>query len=515
MGIFTGISRILGFVRDCLLAAAYGTGLPAQAFVIAFRIPNLLRDLVGEGAANAAFVPVMSRIRATQGESSWGVLVQAVWVRLSMGSLFFCAGGVLLAPWLVRGIAPGFSSDPALFALTVRLTRIIFPFIGLVSIAALFMGILNSIHRFAAASFAPVLLNLGIIGGLLLWETDALGPAWGVVLGGILGLLIQVPSVRKEGVKLGFQVKSHPGVRQIAQLLVPRMVGTGVYQIGAVVDTIFASFPRLVGTGGVVSLYFAFRFLHLPLALFGISMAQAALPTMATQAAFEDLTAVKKTCAEALRSSLLIAIPATLGLLFMGYPIVQSLLERGAFTSEATKTTVSVLRWYAAGLVFMCMAKVLANTLYAMHDTWTPVRCAAMALGANVVLNFALVFPFGLSGLALATSLSSALNGFQLYRAVRQRVGPFEGGFTRWSMKVLVASLGMGILTARLWVLLTRMTAPSLPPLGGLHSVGLLLLAVGFGVVSFLALAFLLRVEEIHRLAQWLLNSFPWVLRRS
>ncbi len=291
MGILTAMSRILGFFRDGLIAAFYGTSPTAQAFIVAFRIPNLLRDMVGEGASNTAFVPVFSRVRAREGEESWALLAQAIWTRILLVFLFICVIGTVGAPWLVNLVAPGFHGDPELMGLTTRLTRIMFPFIGLVGISAFFMGLLNSVNHFTLPSLGPVLLNISMIGGLFLLKRDALGLAYGVLFGGVLQLAVQWPVVLRTGVHLGFSFKrkSHPGVHQINRLLVPRMVGTGVYQLSVLVDTIFASFRQLVGSGGIAALYFANRFLHLPLALFGISMAQAVLPTMSAQAAQDDL----------------------------------------------------------------------------------------------------------------------------------------------------------------------------------------------------------------------------------
>lgn len=501
MGVCTAASRLLGFVRDVLIAAAYGTSVPAQAFVVAFRIPNLLRDLSGEGAANSAFVPVFSRTRALEGERSWAALAQALWSRLFIGFILLSVLGMVAAPGLVALVAPGFKSDPELLALTIRLTRILFPLIGLVSLSAFFMGLLNSIHHFTLPSMGPVVLNLCMISGIFLWRPDALGLSWGVIAGGILQLLIQVPLLKKAGVSFRFRLKNHPGVGQIQRLLFPRLIGTGVYQLSVLVDSIFASFPRLVGAGGIAALYFAHRFLHLPMALFGISMAQAALPTLSRQAADDDLQAMKETCLLALKSSLLIAIPAGVGLLFLGYPIVQTLLERGAFSPEATATTAATLQWYALGLSSMCAVKVLANTLYALHDTWTPVRSAAVALAVNVVLNFLLVFPMKLPGLALATSVSSTLNGVHLYLAVRRRIGSFEEGLRGWVLRVLAASVGMGLLAHGIWILGRRPVAA----VGSWAAIPWLLIAVSGGVVCFFGLGALLGLEEIRRMFAWFL----------
>ena len=504
MGALTAVSRVMGFVRDSLIAGAYGTSATAQAFVVAFRIPNLLRDLAGEGAANSAFVPVFSRTRAVEGEASWATLAQAVWCQVLIGFVIVSVVGILAAPWLVLVVAPGFHGDPGLMALTIRLTRIIFPFIGLIGITTFLMGLLNSVHHFTLPSLGPVLLNLCMILGIYVWRQDALGLAWGVIVGGFAQVAVQWPAVRRAGVKLQLRFHSHPGVGQIRRLLIPRVICTGVYQLSVLVDTMFASVQALVGPGGIAALYFANRFLQLPMALFGISMAQAALPTMARQAASEDLPAVRRTCALALRSSLLIAIPSSLGLIFLGHPIIRTLLERNAFTPEATATTVQTLQWYAVGLASMCAVKVLANTLYAFHDTWTPVRSAAMALVANVLLNSILVWPMKLAGLALATSVSSTVNSLHLYRAVCQRIGRFDDGLRKWLIRVVIASTAAGVVACGIWISGFRM-------IGSAHFfviAGLLLLAILGGVASFLGLAMLLKVEEAHQLAGFIKDRF-------
>ncbi len=500
MGLFTAVSRVLGFIRDCLIASFYGTSITAQAFVVAFRIPNLFRDLAGEGAANSAFVPVLSRTRELEGERSWVELADAMWSRIVLGFLLISLLGVVAAPALVTVVAPGFRGEPELMRHAVLLTRILFPFIGLVGIAAFFMGLLNSVHHFALPSLGPAILNVCMIAGIYLWRPDALGLSCGVIVGGVLQLAVQVPLLRSAGVKLHFRWKWHPGVAQIRRLLVPRLLGTGVYQLGVLVDTVFASFRTLVGEGGIAALYFAFRFLQLPMALFGISMAQAALPTMAKQVASGNLDSVKTTCFLALKSALFIAIPASAGLIFLGRPIIQTMLERGAFTSEATATTVATLQWYAVGLASMCAVKVLANTLYAFHDTWTPVRSAALALVSNIVLNGILVWPMKLPGLALATSVSSTVNSVQLYYAVRRRVGPFDHRMRHWIVRVVVASVAMGMCSLGFWYC-------GMGPLGLKNPIavfGWLIVTIGMGLASFLLFGFLLRIEESRQVVEWL-----------
>ncbi|MCM8794953.1 MAG: murein biosynthesis integral membrane protein MurJ [Candidatus Omnitrophica bacterium] len=504
MGFFTAVSRVLGFVRDCLIAVHYGTSDVAQAFVVAFRIPNLLRDMVAEGAANSAFIPVLSQTRQKEGTKGWKLLAQALWSRIIIGFVGLSALGVIGAPWLVLFVAPGFENDPQLLAHAVRLTRILFPLIGLVAASAFCMGVLNSIHHFTLPSMGPAILNICMITGIYCWRPDALGLSWGVIVGGIIQLCIQLPALSRAGISLRINVRTHPGVARIRRLLVPRIAGTGVYQISVLVDTIFASFPILVGTGGIAALYFAQRFLQLPMALFGISLAQAALPAMSGFVAAGDKKAVKETCLTALRSSLFVAIPASAGLIVMARPIIATLLERGAFSSLATDQTVVTLQWYAVGLASMCSVKVLANTLYAFHDTWTPVKAAAVALTANIVLNFMLVWKMGLAGLALATSLSSTLNGFQLYRAVKKKIGPFNRKLRYWLLRVAAAAAAMGFWVAGMWNSGVRTFGWTHPA----ALIGWLGAVIVSGILIFLLFGFLLKVEEASQFGRWAAARF-------
>lgn len=499
LGSATGISRLLGFARDWLIAVTYGTSWVAQAFVVAFRIPNLLRVLAAEGAANSAFVPAFSRTLAQEGRGSWGALLQAVWFHVVIGFLLVCAVGVAAAPWIVACVAPGFLEEPALYELTVRLTRILFPFLGLVGVSAFLMGALNSVRRFALPSLGPALLNLCMIAGMLAWRPDGLGLSVGVLVGGLASVAVQWPALKRVGVRLGFRPVSHPGVAQIRRLLIPRMAGAAVYQLSVLVDTVFASFPAWVGPGGVAALYFANRFLQLPLGLFGVSLAQAALPTLSGQAAGEDSAAARRTLGLALKTGFFVAVPSAVGLAVLARPIIGALLQWGAFTAEAAALTASAVVGYALGLVALCAAKALVNALYAFGDTWTPVRSAGWALGLNLFLNILLVGPLGLGGLALATSLSAFLNALHLGVAVHRRLGKIlPEGTCLWTFKVLAAAGLMGGGVRLMW------DHGAWDPLtSGVAEVAWLVLTVLFGMTVFFLSAAALRVEEAMGILRW------------
>jgi putative peptidoglycan lipid II flippase len=369
-----------------------------------------------------------------------------------------------------------------------------------VGIAAFSMGLLNSIRHFTRPSLGPIVLNLCMISGLLLWRQDAVGLSCGVLAGGIAQLVIQWPVLRRAGMKLRFSLAAHPGLAQIRRLLIPRVAGTAVYQGSVLTDTIFASFSQWVGPGGVAALYFAHRFLHLPLGLFGVSMAQASLPAMASLVAANDHAAVKETFSLALRSSLLVAVPSSIGFFVLGHPIIQTLLQHGAFSSTATEMTVPALYCYAVGLTSLCAVKVLVNTLYAYQDTWTPVRSAAVALGINLVLNLLLIGPMGLAGLALATSLSSIWNALHLYRALRRRIGPLDHSLKSWFFRICLASVGQGAVAFFLW----RWGQPIVVPHGVAAVAGWLLTTILAAAAAFFGLAALLKVQEANQLLRWI-----------
>ncbi|PIW68698.1 MAG: murein biosynthesis integral membrane protein MurJ, partial [Candidatus Omnitrophica bacterium CG12_big_fil_rev_8_21_14_0_65_42_8] len=279
IGFATVISRVLGFMRDIIIAKFFGTAKYAEAFVVAFRIPNMLRDLIGEGAANAAFVPVLSEYAVKKKEEFWelaNVILNLLLITLSAITI----AGVLASPLIVRLIAPGFLDDPEKFAITVRLTRLMSPYILLIGLTAYMMGVLNSLKHFSMPAFGPCLLNIAIIICAIIWGESVMGLASGVLIGGVLQLAVQMPVLYKKGFKFSFTRKlNHPAANKIGILLLPRMLGSCVYQVNLFINTILASLSGIVGSGGVAALYYANRIFQFPLAIFGIAIAQAILPT--------------------------------------------------------------------------------------------------------------------------------------------------------------------------------------------------------------------------------------------
>ena len=492
IGFATIVSRILGFFRDILIARFFGTARYAQAFVVAFRIPNMLRDLIGEGATNAAIVPVLSEYSETKKkEEFWhlaNVLLNVSLIVLTIVTLL----GVLFAPILVRLIAPGFISDVEKFQATIYLTRLIFPYVFLVGLLAYSMGILNSLKHFSAPAFAPSILNLSIIVCVLIKKGSVTSLALGVLIGGIAQLLIQIPVLLKKG--LSFNFKSgiyHPAVKKIGKLLAPRVLGSCVYQINIFVNTMLASLSRIVGEGGVAALYYANRIFQFPLAIFGIAIAQAALPTMSREALQSGLGNLKKTLSFSLRAVNFIMLPASMGLIMLSKPITSTLFERGEFGKYSTFITADALMFYSIGLFSYAGIKILVSCFYSLKDTFTPVKIASISLFLNIALGIIFMFPFKISGLALATSLSGTFNFFLLFFILRKKIGNLDGYRILVSfIKTFIASLLMGLV-----IYLCS------------FKIGMnLFIVISIGIASYLLLTFIFGVKEIKEFLKWILK---------
>lgn len=422
----TAFSRILGLVRDLLTAQLFGTSIQAQAFVVAFRLPNVFRDLVAEGAVTSAFVPVLSWYRAKGRHDDYWRLSHVLLTRLTVALAVIAVAGWAAAPLIVRLIAPGFVPEPEKFALTVRLTRIIFPFVLLIGWWAFFMGLLNSQRRFALPALGPAIMNVCMIAACL-WgarwaDPPILAVAVAVLVGGGLQLAVQLPLA----VRLGFTWRwrwRHPGAGEVVQLLAPRIAGSAVYQASIIVDTALASLSAVVGDGAVAALWYANRMVQLPLALFGTASAQASLPTLSEQAAHEDYAGFQRTLLKVMRMVAFIILPSAAGLIVLAGPMIRGLFERGAFTPAATLMTSQAMACYALGLLAFAHNKVLTGAFYALRETRIPVRLAAEAVVLNILLSLALMWPLKVMGLALAASLTNSLNAYRLARRMEERLG--------------------------------------------------------------------------------------------
>ena len=421
----TLLSRILGFVRDVIVAWFFGAGLAADAFFVAFRIPNLLRRLFAEGSLTISFIPVFTEYLSRNGREEAFRLARSTFLLLSIVLAAVAVVGILISPLIVRVIAPGFFSSPEKFDLTVLLTQIVFPYIFFIGLVALSMGILNAMGHFAAPALAPVLLNIGIISAVLLLsphlDRPAVGLAIGVVPGGLLQLGLQIPFLIRRGFRLSVGGPLyHPAIRRIAVLMTPAVFGAAVYQINIFVGTLLAS---LLPEGSVSYLYYADRLVQLPLGVFGIALATAVLPSLSRQAVAKDMEGLRSSFGYALKLVFFVTIPAMTGLIVLKEPIVRLLFQRGAFDMATTRFTAEALLYYAVGLWAFSGVRILVSTFYALQDTKTPVKIAVISLLVNIVLSILLMGPMRHGGLALATSLAAAVNLTLLLRALKKRLG--------------------------------------------------------------------------------------------
>jgi putative peptidoglycan lipid II flippase len=447
MSLMTLISRVLGYVRDNLQAQILGASRSADAFIIAFRIPNLLRRLVGEGAFTAAFVPTLSEYtRPERRRELWGFAALVFWT-MACVLMVLSAAGVLLSPGIVKALAYGFSGIEEKFDLTVSLNRLMFPYLLFIGLAALVQGILNVHGRFAVPAFTPVLLNLAIIGAALFAAPHMAEPAyafaWGVLAGGALQLGFQIPFVMRLGMRFPIGVSfRHPGVRQIGRLMLPGLFGMGITQITLLLDSFFASLMR---EGSVSALYYSGRINELALGSFAISVSTVILPTLSRQAAAGLVDEMRATLLYGLRVVAFITLPAAVGLMVLRGPIVSVLFERGRFSAEDTSYVAHALLFYAVGLFPFGAVKILAPAFYSQKDTRTPALTAAITLGAHVVFVSVLSFLMGAGGIALADSLSATLNMSLLMYLFALRHGlPWVRGLARPALRYLGASAVMG-----------------------------------------------------------------------
>jgi putative peptidoglycan lipid II flippase len=500
VGIATLLSRVFGFLRDMVVAGLFGAGLTTDAFFVAFRIPNLLRRLLAEGSLTVSFVPVFTEYLKNRTRREAFELASITFTVLSILLVIVSLAGVLLASLIVTAIAPGFVKTPAQFDLAVFLTRLMFPYILLISLVALCMGILNSLRHFAAPALSPVVLNLAMILAALTLKDFFAEPivalAVGVMVGGALQLAMQWPFLLRLGVRLRPRFTfRHEGLRRIGRLMLPASFGAAIYQINVFIGTILAS---LLPEGSVSYLYFADRIVELPLGVFAIAVGTAALPSLSAQVAGGQIDAMKRTVAFSLRLILFIAIPATVALILLRVPIISVLFERGQFGPQATLATAQALLFYALGLWAFSAIRIVVSAFYALQDTRSPMKAAIVALIVNVAFSVALMFPLRHGGLALATSIASAVNVGMLWLILRRRVGPLlDREFFLSLGKTVLASLVMGGV-----LLLTGLAYPWQAE--GPFSVRLthLVFAVAAGGGGFAVASFFLKSPEIaHALA--------------
>jgi putative peptidoglycan lipid II flippase len=502
IGVAVMCSRVLGLAREQICAALFGGGAAMDAFTAAFRIPNILRDLFAEGALSTAFVTTFSKTIARGGDAAAWRLADKVATLTTIVLSAICLLGIVFTPQLVAALVPGFDVDKA--ALTVALTRIMFPFILMVSLAALVMGMLNAKNVFGMPAMASSFFNIGsIVGGVLLgaWFDPHFGPraliglAIGTLIGGALQLGVQLPRLRR----LGYRFRPDfawrdAGVNAILALMGPSVIAAGTTQINVLVNSMFAS---TLGNGRIFWLSIAFRLMQLPLGLFGVALGTVTLPLLSRLAVAGDMPAFRGELARAMRLGFLLTIPSAVGLMMLAEPIISVLYQHGRFDAHQAAEAAGALRFYAVGLCGYAALKVLVNAFYALDRRKTPMLVSFMAVALNLLFNW--IFTFGLGwghrGLAFSTGLVATFNFLVLYVLMRHRLQRLE---TRRMLamlgKVVMASAALAAVCwgSQHWLLDQWATQPFISKLGSL------LVTVVAGVLVFFGCGVALRIEELH-----------------
>jgi len=448
----TFISRILGFVRDLVIARAFGAGFATDAFFVAFKLPNLLRRLFAEGAFSQAFVPIFAEYKNRRGEQEARLLVDRVAAVLALALFVVALIGVLAAPLIIYVTAPGFAATPDKFGLTVDLLRITFPYIFFISLTALAGGILNTYSRFSVPAITPVLLNLSFI-GFALWGAPYFDPpvtalAWAVFVGGVAQLALQVPFLARLGLLPRFRLDFRDeGVRRILRQMGPAVFGVSIGQVSLVINMIFASF---LVTGSVSWLYYADRLMEFPIGLLGVALGTVLLPSLSRHYADRSPQEYSGLLDWGLRLTLLLAAPAAAALALLAVPLVATLFHYGAFDAADVFATRRAVLAYSLGVIGLVMVKVLAPGFYARQDIRTPVKIAIVTLALTQVMNFAFIWPLQHAGLALAIGLGACINAALLLRGLLRRdiYRPLPG----WPVFLLKLAIAVYIMGAMLWL---------------------------------------------------------------
>jgi putative peptidoglycan lipid II flippase len=433
-GSATLISRILGLARDQVLAALFGAGNEMDAFIVAFRIPNLVRDLFAEGAMSAAFVPTFTRQLTLKGKPAAWRLGNNVLNALLITTGLIVVAGIVFARPLVAVYAGDFASVPGKLDLTVRLTRVMLPFLPMVAVAAAVMGMLNSLHHYFVPALSPAMFNVATIAGAfalvpvmpLLGFPPIMAIALGALAGGFGQIAIQWPSLRREGFRYRPVCDPRdPALRRVLIMMGPGTIGLAATQVNIFVNTLLATSE---GTGAVSWLTYAFRLMYLPIGLFGVSIGTAVLPAVSHHAAVGDSAEIRRTVSRGLGMMLMLNVPATFGLMVLATPIVRLLFERGHFLPADTAATAAAVRLYAVGLAGYSAVRIVSPTFYAIGESRIPAIVSAAVIVVNVVASVALVRAIGFQGLALGTSMAAIVNAAVLLWMLRRRLGGIQGG---------------------------------------------------------------------------------------
>lgn len=503
-------SRVLGFVRDILMAAALGVGPVADAFVVAFRFPNLFRRIFAEGAFNSAFIPLFARRLEGEGRPAARQFAAEAMAGLGTVLALFTGIAMIAMPALILVFAPGFAGDDAKFGLAVDLTRITMPYLALVSLMALVSGVLNGLGRFAAAAFAPVLLNVVLIGVLTyVLSADLAGLpgagywlAAGVLVGGVAQLAAVVIAVRHAGFALPIvRPRWNDSMKRLVTLGIPGIIAGGINQINIVVGTVIASLQA----GAVTLLYFADRLYQLPLGVVGIAIGVVLLPELSRRIKAGETTAVKSTEARALQFSMMLTLPAAVALAVVPEALISVLFERGAFDAEDAAGTAAALRAFAIGLPAFVLVKVFSPGFFAREDTRTPMQIGAVTVAVNIAASLSLFPLLGHVGIALATTIAGWLNAVLLYALLNRR-----GHWTiaadqlRVIALLLASAVLMGVC---IWAAEAFLAAQLERGVPILVRAGALAAVVGTGIVSFFAFAHLTGAARLGMLRAMLVRS--------
>jgi len=500
------VSRVLGYVRDMLQAYFLGTGTSADAFTLAYTLPNLLRRLTAEGAMTAAFIPVFTDTRVREGREEMWAFARSFFGVLALAMAVVSILGILLSPILVKTIAAGFGDVEGKWALTIGLTRLMFPFILIISLAALATGILNSLQRFAVPAFSPVLFNISVIAGAVMFASRAEEPAWifaaAILAGGVLQLLFQWPALHREGLRLPMRPSfRHPGIVRVAVLMIPGVFAFGAYQVKFAVSRILAS--RLE-EGSVSALYYASRVEELTFGLFSIALAVVLLPALSNQAAVRDDEGMRKTLGFSLRLIVLGTLPAMTGLLLLSRPIMQVLFERGEFTARSTALSAECLFFLALGLPFISVTKILATTFYSLQDTRIPAAVAFLIILVYIAAALPLGSALGVGGLALALSITQMIHAGVLGLILRRRLGRYaDTGFWAAVLRSFAACAVMA------GAVVGVSQAISLRAAEGWTGIVALAAAILTGIISYGLAVFVLNRREFDGLRTALFRSRP------
>ena len=507
IGLATFSSRVLGLIRDQLFAIYFGATAGLDAFLVASRVPSLLRDLFAEGAMSAAFVPTFTRHLSTHGkDAAWRLGAQVLNALVIITGAIVVIGLIFTEPFL-RLFASGYNDNPQQFALTATMTRITLPFLTLIAMAAAYMGMLNALRRFFTPSIAPAIFNVASILTLIVlfpllvsWGYDPIySLAIGMLAGGVVQVLVQLPPLWREGYRHQFVLNpSDPGLREVLLLMGPGTIGVAAAQVNLFVNTSLATFAE---TGAVAWLTWAFRLMYLPIGIFGVSVATAAIPEVARQAAQGEIDGLRNTLSMGFRLMLMLSVPATVGLIVLSQPIMALLFQWNRVTEYDTVMSAAALSLYAPGLIGYSVVKLASPSFYALRDARTPVTVSVISIVVNLILNVLLFKVMGFLGLALGTGLAATVNAIILLVLLSKRIGGVDAArIWRAFFKITAASavMGVAVLVIDIWLMVNLPDRVALAGTAGVAASRAIRVFgdIGAGITVLAITAHMLRIEE-------------------